>query len=83
MSKVVYIEKQHPETALENLNRLTGLDFQSWPESLLDEDNLVEPASSSAPDARLTRDPRTAPEHDQRAAGCDRYAGGTRRANRR
>lgn len=36
MSKVIRIEKRHPETALENLNRLTGLDFQDWPESLLD-----------------------------------------------
>lgn len=35
MSKVIRIEKRHPETALENLNRLTGLDFQNWPESLL------------------------------------------------
>jgi len=36
MSKVIRIEKRHPETALENLNRLTGLDFQDWPESLLE-----------------------------------------------
>ncbi|HEX5676936.1 MAG TPA: hypothetical protein VFX91_03090 [Alcanivorax sp.] len=35
MSKVIRIETRHPETALENLNRLTGLDFQDWPESLL------------------------------------------------
>ncbi len=36
MSKVIRIETRHPETALENLNRLTGLDFQDWPESLLE-----------------------------------------------
>ena len=36
MSKVIRIEKRHPETALENLNRLTVLDFQDWPESLLE-----------------------------------------------
>ena len=36
MSKVIRIEKRHTETALENLNRLTGLDFQDWPESLLE-----------------------------------------------
>lgn len=35
MSKVIRIEKRRPDTALENLNRLTGLDFESWPESLL------------------------------------------------
>ncbi|MBL7252296.1 hypothetical protein ACLD02_18660 [Alloalcanivorax sp. C16-2] len=44
MSKIVRVEKRHPETALENLNRLTGLDFQSWPESLLEtgEDVVVD-----------------------------------------
>lgn len=35
MGKVTRMEKRHPETALKNLNRLTGLDFHSWPESLL------------------------------------------------
>lgn len=39
MNKVIRIEKRHPETALENLNRLTGLDFHDWPESLLDGDD--------------------------------------------
>lgn len=81
MSKVVHIGKRHPETALENLNRLTGLDFQSWPESLLtDEDNLIEPASSPTPDP-WGRDPVA--DQNQRAAGCDRHAGGMRRVNRR
>jgi len=36
MSTGIRIDKRHPETALENLNRLTGLDFQDWPESLLE-----------------------------------------------
>lgn len=35
MSKILRIEKRHPKTALENLNRLTGLEFEHWPESLL------------------------------------------------
>ena len=36
MSKILTLHKHRPETALKNLNRLTGLDFQSWPESLMD-----------------------------------------------
>ena len=36
MTKIVRIEKRHPEAALENLNRVTGLEFERWPESLLD-----------------------------------------------
>ena len=36
MSKILTLHKHRPETALKNLNRLTGLDFQSWPESLID-----------------------------------------------
>ncbi|MCK0155241.1 hypothetical protein MWU49_16115 [Alcanivorax sp. S6407] len=37
MSKILTLSSLRPETALENLNRLTGLDFQQWPESLLNE----------------------------------------------
>ena len=47
MSKVIRIEKRHPETALENLNRLTGLDFQSWPESLIDNGDATVRAQDS------------------------------------
>lgn len=36
MSKILTLHKHRPKTALKNLNRLTGLDFQSWPESLID-----------------------------------------------
>ena len=36
MSKILRLQKLRPKTALENLNRLTGLDFQDWPESLLE-----------------------------------------------
>ncbi|MCE7524054.1 hypothetical protein [Alloalcanivorax xenomutans] len=38
MSKVIRLEERGPETALENLNRVTGLDFHCWPESLLEQD---------------------------------------------
>jgi len=35
MSKVVMLGKAAPDKALEGLNRLTGLVFESWPESLV------------------------------------------------
>lgn len=71
MSKVIRIEKQHPETALENLNRLTGLDFQNWPESLLGNGNGIEPESPPEP------------QQGKSAAGHGRHAGGRRRTSRR
>lgn len=36
MSTIVMLNKRRPDTALENLNRLTGLNFSHWPDSLLD-----------------------------------------------
>lgn len=36
MGKVITISAHAPEKALEQLRRLTGLDFESHPESLLD-----------------------------------------------
>jgi hypothetical protein len=38
MSRIVKLGKSVPERALEGLNRLTGLVFESWPESLLGSD---------------------------------------------
>lgn len=35
MGKVISIEEKAPEQALEQLQRLTGLDFSQYPESLL------------------------------------------------
>lgn len=37
MGRVIRIQDKAPEAALERLQRLTGLDFASWPESLLSE----------------------------------------------
>lgn len=34
-TKVVHLHKRKPREALEHLNRVTGLDFARWPESLL------------------------------------------------
>lgn len=33
--KVVHLHQRDPLSALERLNRITGLQFSSWPESLL------------------------------------------------
>lgn len=41
MSKILRLRKLRPTTALENLNRLTGLDFQSLPESLVNRDGTA------------------------------------------
>lgn len=41
MSKILRLRKLRPTAALENLNRLTGLDFQSLPESLVNRDDAV------------------------------------------
>ena len=35
MSKILKLNTLRPEKALDNLNRVTGLDFDSWPESLV------------------------------------------------
>lgn len=37
MGKVITLQEKEPEAALEGLKRLTGLDFHSWPASLLEE----------------------------------------------
>lgn len=39
MSKILKLRKLRPKATLENLNRLTGLDFQSLPESLVNRDD--------------------------------------------
>ncbi|MCW3148357.1 hypothetical protein N8H22_07020 [Stutzerimonas stutzeri] len=31
---IIYLHERAPDVALESLNRLTGLAFSSWPESL-------------------------------------------------
>lgn len=35
MGNVIAINSRRPAQSLEHLNRLTGLDFSDWPESLL------------------------------------------------
>ena len=47
MSRILKLRKLRPETALENLNRLTGLDFQQWPESLISETDTEQNAEAT------------------------------------
>ncbi|PKM21378.1 MAG: hypothetical protein CVV10_09675 [Gammaproteobacteria bacterium HGW-Gammaproteobacteria-14] len=53
MGKVITLAKAAPENALEGLNRLTGLSFDQWPESLLTA--TCEPSSSTE---KTTEGPR-------------------------
>nr|WP_259651496.1 hypothetical protein [Pseudomonas sp. NCCP-436] len=54
--RVIYLHQRAPQEALTRLNRITGLSFARWPESLLDQvsseqrvrdEELVAPVSSS------------------------------------
>lgn len=36
MGMIIKLNSRQPARSLESLNRLTGLDFQNWPESLID-----------------------------------------------
>lgn len=35
LNKIVHLHQRDPLSALERLNRITGLQFSNWPESLL------------------------------------------------
>jgi hypothetical protein len=35
LNNVVYLHRRVPQEALERLNRVTGLQFSNWPESLV------------------------------------------------
>lgn len=48
MSRILKLSTLRPDEALENLNRLTGLDFQHWPESLLEGPVSSAPALEAA-----------------------------------
>jgi hypothetical protein len=43
---VIYLHQRNPQEALERLNRITGLRFSSWPQSLVNVDTAT--AQSSA-----------------------------------
>ncbi|POH84400.1 hypothetical protein CXK91_07210 [Stutzerimonas stutzeri] len=43
-STILYLHQRAPDAALEALNRLTGLQFVQWPESLVDRSGVREDA---------------------------------------
>jgi len=49
-STVVHLYQRDPQEALERLNRITGLRFSRWPESLVPADV---PAPEAMPDAAV------------------------------
>ncbi|WP_296126231.1 hypothetical protein [Pseudomonas sp. Ga0074129] len=42
-NKVIYLHQRDPSAALERLNRITGLTFSQWPQSLVGCDAALEP----------------------------------------
>jgi len=51
LNKVVHLHRRVPQLALERLNRLTGLQFSNWPESLV----RSAEAAASRPSLRIER----------------------------
>ncbi|MAX54987.1 MAG: hypothetical protein CL537_05675 [Alcanivoracaceae bacterium] len=59
MSKILKLNTLRPEKALDNLNRVTGLDFDSWPESLVNHAETQDAQESAPQEKRAVR--KTAP----------------------
>ncbi|MCG8906211.1 MULTISPECIES: hypothetical protein [Pseudomonas] len=56
-NNVVHLHQRDLSSALERLNRITGLQFSSWPESLLPTvpQDIAEPAAAEPADEALVR----------------------------
>ncbi len=52
-NKVVHLHHKDEQAALERLNRITGLQFSSWPESLVPARSVSEPSPEKARDEHL------------------------------
>ena len=52
--KVIHLYQRDPKEALERLNRITGLRFSSWPQSLVDAG--ADNRSETSVNAQLERD---------------------------
>lgn len=46
-STILYLHQRAPDAALEALNRITGLQFVQWPESLVDRSDVRKDAPRS------------------------------------
>ncbi|WP_372867148.1 hypothetical protein [Pseudomonas sp.] len=51
--KLIYLHQRDPREALERLNRITGLNFARWPESLVS--SLPEPEPEPEPEPLAER----------------------------
>lgn len=49
MGQVIPLHRAAPESAVERLNRLTGLDFSEYPQSLLSDSSACEEEPSALP----------------------------------
>lgn len=54
MGQIIKIKDAVPESALERLNRLTGLEFDQWPESILDDLEEFEDGDYPLPEQRVS-----------------------------
>lgn len=56
--KVIHLYQRNPKEALERLNRITGLRFSSWPQSLVNTATLSgEPSAVALPEAPSSKTP--------------------------
>ncbi|PTS84120.1 hypothetical protein DBR00_12195 [Pseudomonas sp. HMWF032] len=56
--KVIHLYQRDPQEALERLNRITGLRFSSWPQSLVNIDTPVDDSSALVlPEVQITTSP--------------------------
>jgi hypothetical protein len=46
--KVIHLHQRDPQEALERLNRITGLRFSCWPQSLVDTSTAADQTSATA-----------------------------------
>lgn len=54
--KVIHLYQRDPQEALERLNRITGLRFSSWPQSLVNSNPSEQPAVSGSSEAVVPPD---------------------------
>ncbi|MCZ4323054.1 hypothetical protein [Pseudomonas anguilliseptica] len=57
--KVIHLYQRDPQEALERLNRITGLRFSSWPQSLVNSSPAVQSDSSGSSEAAVQPDSGT------------------------
>lgn len=64
---VVYLHQFDPQAALERLNRVTGLQFSAWPQSLVPVQNQLLVAGGKASGCAATAEPLSYVAQDVRS----------------